>query len=46
VRLELLGVENYRERRQVLPAEGPVFMRSLLLPKNSTYYSLVDESAR
>lgn len=38
------GVENYRERRQVFPAEGPTFMRALLLPKNSTYYSLVDES--
>ena len=40
------GVENYQERRQVLPAEGPLFMRTLLLPKNMTYYSLVDESNR
>lgn len=38
------GVEYYRERRQVLPAEGPTFMRALVQPKRSAYYSLVDES--
>jgi len=38
------GVEYFRERRQVLPAEGPTFMRALVQPKRSTYYALVDES--
>lgn len=39
------GIEYYPERRQVLPAEGPLFMRALLLPRQMTYYSLQDESA-
>jgi hypothetical protein len=38
------GVELPAERRMVLPAEGPVFMRALLQPFRMSYYSLRDES--
>ncbi|MFD0365955.1 hypothetical protein ACFQZZ_31335 [Nocardia sp. GCM10030253] len=38
------GVLSKSERRVVLPAEGPSFMRALVQPSRSTYYRFADES--
>lgn len=38
------GVDLYEEKRMVLPAEGPLFMRTLLNQHAMTYYALLDES--
>ncbi|TDV51005.1 hypothetical protein [Actinophytocola oryzae] len=38
------GVDLPKERRMVLPSEGPLYMRALLQPFRTTYYTLRDES--
>lgn len=38
------GVELQGQRRNVLPSEGPLFMRALLQPFRRSYYTLRDES--